>query len=83
MRSFLVCALALLLVVDVSFSMVLRQKRDQLPSIVSDGRKTMGSEPAGNPGVPPAAIAQAQGNLEKRMMPNPFGSNPAMIPVGN
>lgn len=55
--------------------------RDLLPSIVGGGNKELSSNPVEGSGVPPSAIAQAKGQLPKDSMPNPFGSQPANIPI--
>jgi hypothetical protein len=56
--------------------------RDLLPSIVANGNKELSFNPAGKPEVSPAAAAQAEGNLPKDFIPNPFGLSPAVISVG-
>ncbi|OQV26058.1 hypothetical protein BV898_00187 [Hypsibius exemplaris] len=59
-----------------------RGPRDLLPSIVANGNKELSMNPAGNPGIPPSAIEQQKGNLPNDLIVNPFGSSPALIPVG-
>jgi len=66
-----------------SSKQVVASARDLLPSIVgSTTGGDLGSKPVIGSGVPPAAIAQAKGELPKQMVQNPFGKTPLDIPVG-
>jgi len=59
-----------------------RGSRDLLPSIVASGNKELSGNSVGSgSGVPPSAFNLPHGESPKQLIPNPFGSNPAVIAV--